>query len=77
LVDDVTASDALGYDGEEVVEQARKDKAERATITLMAQTSLAGQSGQSAIGAGARGVPEIDPNEKSAEEEKEEAEDDG
>jgi hypothetical protein len=73
LVSDMTASDALGYDGEEEVEQARQDKAERATITLMAQTSLAGQSGQAAVAAGARGVPEIDPDEKSAKKEKEQA----
>jgi hypothetical protein len=75
LVSDETASDALGYDGAEEVEQARKDKAERATITLLAQTEVAGKSGLAQIGAGARGVPEIDPNEDSAEEEKEESED--
>lgn len=76
LVDDITASDALGFDGEDVVPQARKDKAERATITLLAQTAVNGESGQGAIGAGARGVPEIDPNEESAEQEKEESDDD-
>lgn len=76
LVDDVTASDALGYDGETVIKQAREDKAERATITLLAQTKVAGQSGLAQVGAGARGVPDIDPNEESAQQEKEEAQED-
>ena len=70
LVGDETASQSLGYkEGE--VEQAKKDKAERATITLLAQQSIGGESGQYAIGAGARGVPEIDPNDNSAVQEKE------
>ena len=71
LVSDETASNALGYVGADEVEQAREDKAERATITLMAQTAVNGESGLSQVGPGARGVPEIDPNEKSAEQEKE------
>lgn len=75
LVSDKTASEALGFDGEKEVEQAKKDKAERAAITLLAQTSVDGGSGQAAIaaGAGARGVPDVDPNPSSAKEEKAEA----
>lgn len=74
LVSDETASDAVGFDGKKEVDQARKDKAERATITLMAQTAVAGQSGNAAVAAaGARGVPEIDVDEDSAKEEKAEA----
>ena len=69
LVSDETASESLGYKKGEV-EQARKDKAERAVITLLAQTEVAGGSGQAAIGAGARGAPDIDPNEDSATQEK-------
>lgn len=77
LVSDETASNSLGYKPGEV-EQAREDKADRAVITLLAQTEVAGGSGQAAIGAtggvkpgaGARGVPEIDSNEDSAKEEK-------
>jgi len=78
LVSDETASNALGFDGEKEVKQAKEDKAERAAITLLAQTEVAGGSGQAAIaqGAGARGVPDIDPDESSAEEEKEESQDD-
>jgi hypothetical protein len=78
LVDDITASDSLGYNGEEVIEQAREDKAERAKITLLAQTEVAGGSGQAAIaqGAGARGVPDVDPNENSGKDEKKEAKED-
>lgn len=77
LVDDVTASNALGYNGKQVIEQAREDKAKRAAITLLAQTKVAEGSGQAAIAqsAGARGVPDIDPDEKSAQKEKEEAKD--
>lgn len=74
LVSDKTASESLGYNPDEV-EQARKDKAERATITLLAQTAVGGESGQASIGAGARGVPEVDPNEKSAQQEKQESQD--
>lgn len=77
LVSDKTASDAVGFNGEKEVEQARKDKAERATITLMAQTAVNGESGLTSVGAGARGVPEVDPNESSAKDEKEESQDDG
>lgn len=77
LVSDETASNALGYNGEDEVDQAREDKAERATITLLAQTAVGGGSGLAAVGAGARGVPEIDPNQESAQQEKEESEDDG
>ena len=73
LVSDKTASEALGFNGEAEVDQARKDKADRATITLMAQTAVAGQSGLTTVGAGARGVPDIDPNEQSAKAEKAEA----
>jgi len=74
LVSDETASEALGYAPDEV-EQARKDKAERARITLLAQTAVRGESGLTQVGAGARGVPDIDPNEESAKQEKEESED--
>lgn len=74
LVSDQTASNALGYNGSDEVEQAREDKAERAAITLLAQSEIAGQSGNVAVAnAGARGVPEIDPNEDSARKEKEDA----
>jgi hypothetical protein len=56
LVDDITASEALGYDAEKVVEQAKKDRAERLAATIIAQTP-GGGSGQAANFA-ARGVPE-------------------
>lgn len=71
LVSDETASEALGYNGEQEVEQAREDKAERARLTLLAQTSVDGESGLNQVGAGARGVSDIDPNEDSGSQEKE------
>lgn len=73
LVSDETASNALGFDGEAEIEQARKDRAARAQLTLLAQTAVSGQSGLTQIGAGARGVSEIDPNPDSAKDEKEKA----
>lgn len=76
LVSDETASDALGFEGAKEVPQARKDKAERAALTLLAQTEVAGGSGQAAVAnAGARGAPDVDPNENSAKEEKQESQD--
>jgi len=75
LVSDETASEALGYNPNEV-EQARKDRQLRVQATLLAQTSIGGKSGLTAIGAGARGVPEIDPDPASAKKEKQESQDD-
>lgn len=79
LVSDETASTALGFDGSKEVEQARQDKADRAALTLLAQTEVAGGSGQAAIAqnAGARGAPDVDPNEDSARQEKQESRDNG
>ncbi len=56
LCSDVTASDALGYDAEAEVEQAKKDRAERLAATIIAQTP-GGGSGQ-VQNLAARGVPE-------------------
>ena len=72
LVSDETASVSLGYNSDEV-EQAREDKAERAKITLLAQTAVNGESGLNSVGTGARGVPETDPNENSGPQEKKES----
>lgn len=57
LVDDVTASEALGYDAKKVVEQAKKDRAERLAATIIAQTP-GGGSGAAGQNFAARGVPE-------------------
>ena len=77
LVSDKTASDALGFNGETEVKQAKEDKAERAALTLLAQTEVAGGSGQAAIAqsAGARGASDVDPNPDSARQEKARAND--
>ena len=63
LVDDMTASEALGYDAEKVVEQAKKDRAERLAATIVAQTpgggsGVAGGGAPGATNLAARGVPE-------------------
>ena len=60
LVDDLTASEALGYDAKKVIGQAKKDRAERLAATIIAQTpgggsGVAGQGGQNFA---ARGLPE-------------------
>lgn len=65
LVDDVTASEALGYDADSVVEQAKKDRVERAVAVLAAQTNPVDNPA-------ARGVPELDANPNSGADEREE-----
>lgn len=61
LVDDVTASNALGFKGDEVVPQAKKDRAERIALTMEAQ---GGEGGA------ARGTPEFDNGSASSSDEK-------
>jgi len=51
LVDDITASEALGFEAKKVVEQAREDRAERIALTLAAQTPQ--DNGASEEGGGA------------------------
>lgn len=68
LVSDVTASEALGYDSETEVAQAKKDRVERAVAVLAAQTS----GGGGVTNPAARGVPELDPNPGSGADEREE-----
>ena len=72
LVSDETAADSLGYEKSEIA-QARKDRLEKVQATLLAQTSPEDGGGLQKA-AGARGVPEIDPNPESAKQEKEQNE---
>jgi hypothetical protein len=68
LVDDVTASNALGFDGEKIIEQAKKDRVERMKMTLEMQ--MEASANKAAMGDGAaRGVPEL--GGKTSKEEKE------
>jgi hypothetical protein len=78
LVDDITASEAGGFDAEKVVPIARKDRAARIEQTLAAQTPKDEQPG--AEGApkpgglknpASRGAPELDTNPNSGAAEKE------
>lgn len=68
LVDDLTASEALGYDASKVVPKAKKDRAERIAETLKAQTPR-DQQGQ-APNFAARGAPELDTNPNSGSDER-------
>lgn len=68
LVDDLTASEALGYDASKVVPKAKKDRAERIAATLKAQTPR-DQQGQ-APNFAARGAPELDTNPNSGADER-------
>ena len=68
LVDDLTASEALGYDAGKVVPKAKKDRAERIAETLKAQTPR-DQQGQ-APNFAARGAPELDTNPNSGSDER-------
>lgn len=61
LVSDVTASDAIGFNGEEEIPKAKKDRAERAAMIVDAQ---GGEGG------GARGVPELDKGQRTSEQKK-------
>jgi hypothetical protein len=72
LVDDLTASEALGYDAEKVVEQAKKDRAERLAATIIAQTPGGGSgvAGAGLTNPASRGVPEADTNPDSGSDEK-------
>lgn len=70
LVGDDLASEALGYPKGEV-EKARKDKAERAALTLLAQVNPDAPGG--AKNPAARGVPDLDTDSKSGVKEKEES----
>jgi len=67
LVDDKTASEALGYAADKVVKQAKKDRAERIAQTLKAQTP----KDQVGMNPAARGAPELDPNPNSGSDERE------
>jgi hypothetical protein len=67
VVDEKTASEALGFDPT-IVEQARKDHAERLKRIQEAQTP----KGENMA---ARGVPDADPNPNSGKEERDEAND--
>jgi hypothetical protein len=71
LVDDKTASEALGYDSDKVVEQARKDRADRIAATLAAQTPKGeGNQGDKQFNAAARGAKELDTNPNSGSDER-------
>lgn len=66
LLGDVSASNALGFDGEKEVEAGRTDRAERIKMTLVAQTP------QDQIpGGSARGVDDLDVGQRTSSEEKE------
>lgn len=74
LCSDVTASEALGYDGEDEVKQAKEDRAERLAATIIAQTPGGGSgvAGQQQLkNPASRGLPEADPNPNSGSKEKE------
>lgn len=80
LVSTVTASDQLGYNGEEEVEQAKKDRAERIAATLAAQTPKGegnqndpGQQPGGPVNPASRGAPELDTNPQSGATEKEDS----
>lgn len=64
LVGDVTASNALGFNGKEEVPKAQADRAKRIELTLKAQ------GGTENAGA-ARGAPEFDKGQKDGSQEKE------
>lgn len=69
LVDDVTASEALGYDAGRVVEQAKKDRAERIAATIAAQTPKE-ERGEGLQNPASRGAPELDTDPGSGSKEK-------
>lgn len=71
LASDVTCSNALGFEGEEEVEQANLDHAKRIARIQSAQTSNDGTPDNP----GARGVDDLEVNRDSASEEREEATD--
>jgi hypothetical protein len=73
LVDDKTASEALGFNSEVVVEQARKDREARIEQTLAAQTAKAdaGPAPGGLKNPASRGAPELDTNPNSGADEKE------
>jgi len=80
LVDDKTASEALGYDSEKVIEQAKTDRADRIAQTLAAQTPKDEQPGAQVPGAknpASRGAPELDSDPNSGSTEKKEKPDNG
>ena len=66
IVDLVTAANSRGYDGEKVVEQAKKDHAERAARIAKAQTDAA---------ASARGVNDLSTTQDGSKIEKQAAQD--
>ena len=66
LVDDETASLALGFNAAKVVAQARKDRATRIAATIAAQTPKDEQP----VNAAARGAPELDTNPQSGADER-------
>ena len=78
LVDDKTASDALGFNADKVVEQAREDRADRIAATLAAQTPKGegnqNDSPQGPTNPASRGAPELDTNPNSGSTEKEDNE---
>jgi hypothetical protein len=61
LIDDVTAANALGFDGETVVPKAKLDRAERIKLTMEAQGNEDGA---------ARGSPEMDKGQPTSSQEK-------
>jgi hypothetical protein len=76
LVDDKTAADALGFNADKVIEQAKEDRAERIALTLEAQTPRDEQPQDGDLkNPASRGAPELDTNPQSGEEEKEPAND--
>lgn len=61
LVDDISASTSLGFDGEKVIPQAKLDRAERIKLSMEAQ---GGETGE------ARGTPEFEKGKQDSVEEK-------
>ncbi|MCP4896241.1 MAG: hypothetical protein GY906_04630, partial [bacterium] len=75
LVDDKTASEALGFDADKVIEKAREDRAERIALTLEAQTphdqKVDAEPGDKDLkNPASRGAPELDTNPESGADEK-------
>lgn len=70
LVSDETASTAVGFDGEKEVREARSDKAERAALILLSQSTVSAKSDIGGVLNAARGVPDLSANPGEGKEEK-------
>jgi len=70
LASDITLSNALGFDGEKEIPQAKKDHAER--VKVLAEAQSAGKP-QPEDNPAARGIKDLSPDNKGAAEEKKNA----